>query len=288
MSSNNNSTIIRPKYPNLHGYDPSVGLATAGVVGFAVVSIILLALSIRFKKFWFFVAPVAGAVMAIGYGTRIISGNDVHNLGKYITTTLLILLPPTALAAVFLFAQLGKVMKKTGITHPIFRPKVVKYLFLIVDICSIFIQSAGGALLAQSADNINLQTPAKAVMLTGLTIALTSFTLFFFLIVYLHIKVLREKSDEADKKWRVIFIALYISGLLIILRSIYRVAEYAGGYHSAIMLNEGLFFGLDALPMFLLMCVWIPFHPGYVSLSNKDSKKKSTTTDETRGGVEME
>ncbi|KAF2072622.1 hypothetical protein CYY_006060 [Polysphondylium violaceum] len=286
----NNTSAPSPtpeyKYPNLHGYEPSIPLASIAIAAFSLVTIVLFVLTVKFRKWYFMVAVIAGAVEVLGYGTRIMSADDVHNLGLYIATTLLILLPPTALAAVFLFAQLGKVMKKTGIRHPIFRPNVVKYLFLTVDIISIIVQSAGGALLSQSADDPKLATPAKAVMLLGLCVALTSFTLFFFLIIYLHLKV--SKVQEEDKKWRIIFYALYASGLLIILRSIYRVAEYAGGYHSKVMLNEGLFYGLDALVIFLLMCIWVPFHPGFVAISNKGNKNKNKGDVETRGGVEME
>ncbi|KAM9979302.1 hypothetical protein ACTFIY_008555 [Dictyostelium cf. discoideum] len=289
MNSSSLNLADLPKYPNLYGYEPSKGLSIAAIVCFSTVSLILIFLSIKFKKFYFLVAPGAGIVTVIGYAIRIKSAEDTHVLGTYIATTLLILLPPTALAAVFLFAQLGKIMKRTGIQHPIFKPNVVKYLFLIVDIFSIIIQGAGGALLAQSADNPDLDKPAKGVMLTGLCIALCSFTLFFFLIIYLYINVLKVQED--DKKWRIIFIALFASGILIILRSIYRVAEYAGGYHSAVMINEPLFYGLDTLPMFLLMCIWVPFHPGFVSLSkkkeNKEEDKKKYDT-ETRNGVELE
>jgi len=276
-------------YPDLFGFKPSTGLAVAAIVCFSLVTIALFVLTVKFRKWYFMVAVIAGAVEVVGYGTRIMSADDPHQLGLYITTTLLILLPPTALAAVFLFANLGKIMKKTGISHPIFKPNVVKYLFLGVDIFSIIVQGAGGALLSQTVDKPDLATTAKAVMLLGLCVALCSFTLFFFLIIYLHLKVLKIK-DEEDKKWRIIFYALYASALLIILRSIYRVAEYAGGYHSAIMLNEGLFYGLDALAIFILMCIWCPFHPGFVVISNKKNKSKgdieSSTT--TRGGVEME
>ncbi|EGC29551.1 hypothetical protein DICPUDRAFT_95921 [Dictyostelium purpureum] len=292
MSSSSSSSSISsntPKYPDLYGYEPSQGLSIAAIICFSLTTLILTFLSIKYKKWYFLVACVAGAVQTIGYGIRITSAENPHELGIYIATTLLILLPPTAFAAVFLFAQLGKIMKRTGIKHPIFRPNVVKFLFLGIDIFSIIVQSAGGALLAQTADNPKLDKPAKGVMLTGLCIALASFSLFFFLIIYLHIQVLKVQED--DKKWRIIFFGLYPSGILIILRSIYRVAEYAGGYHSAVMLNEPLFYGLDALPMFLLMCIWIPFHPAFVNLSKKGSKDKENKDNnniESRGGVELE
>lgn len=37
-------------------------------------------------------------------------------------------------------------MRKTGIAHPVFRPNIVRWIFLVADILSFIIQSTGGAI----------------------------------------------------------------------------------------------------------------------------------------------
>ncbi|KAN0003921.1 hypothetical protein ACTFIZ_010074 [Dictyostelium cf. discoideum] len=273
-SSFSNSTSMEHPKMDLFGYSPSLGLAITAVVCFSIVTLILTALSLKYKKYYFLVACVAGLLETFGYGIRILAAGTPDKIGLYIVTTLFILIPPSALAAVVLFGQLGRIIKNTGIKHPIFTPKRIKYLFLGVDCFSIFMQASGGGLLAQSGTNPSMGNIGKGVMLASLSLALASFTVFFFTIVYLHIKVRQNKSEQ-DKSWRRIFIALYFSGFLIVLRSIYRVVEYAGGHHSKIMLNEPLFYGLDTLPIFLMMSIWIPFHPGFINLSATKEEVKS-------------
>lgn len=41
-------------------------------------------------------------------------------------------------------------MIKSGVSHPIFKPKVVRYIFLVADIFSFTIQVCGGGLTAIS------------------------------------------------------------------------------------------------------------------------------------------
>jgi hypothetical protein len=57
---------------------------------------------------------------------------------------------------------------------------------------------------------------------------------------------------------------MYIDMILLITRSSYRVAEYANmTFRNPISTNETLFYTLDALLMFILNILWVPFHPGY-------------------------
>ncbi|KYQ89971.1 hypothetical protein DLAC_11728 [Tieghemostelium lacteum] len=274
------SVLLQIQYPNLYGYEPSKGLAIAAIAAFSLVTIIITILTIKFKKWYFFIISIAGAVEVAGYGTRLLSANDTHNLGVYIATTLLILLPPTALACAD-YILVSKVMKKTGISHPIFKPKFVKFFFLGIDVFSLIIQSTGGALLSQAKDN--LQKPAEAIMLLGLSVALASFVFFFFIVIYIHYKI--RNVQEPDSKWRRIIYALYITVFLLVLRSIYRVCEYAGGWMNPIQRSEPTFYACDTLLIFFLMCVWVPLHPGFFNLKPDNSKSKPTVT---RGDVEME
>lgn len=46
------------------------------------------------------------------------------------------------------------------------------------------------------------------------------------------------------------------------IRSFYRVIELSGGYNSRYETTESYFYILDALPLCLALCCYVPFFPG--------------------------
>lgn len=46
------------------------------------------------------------------------------------------------------------------------------------------------------------------------------------------------------------------------IRCIYRVTESSQGFGGSISKIEGLFYGLDTLPLFIAIAVYVPFWPG--------------------------
>jgi len=57
-------------------------------------------------------------------------------------------------------------------------------------------------------------------------------------------------------------VALGVSCVGIIIRSFYRVVELSQGFFGPIAQNEGLFYALDTLPLFIAIFVYVPFWPG--------------------------
>ena len=46
------------------------------------------------------------------------------------------------------------------------------------------------------------------------------------------------------------------------IRSLFRVVELSQGFEGAIATNEALFYGLDTLPLFIAVSIYVPFWPG--------------------------
>ena len=166
---------------------------------------------------------------------------------------------------------------------PFFSPKWVKYIFLVVDVVSFLVQTAGGGMrhecktlmctgiMAVNSDTVEI---GSRITLFGLSVSLAVFVFFLFLCIYLHIIISRQQKEGANDKWKVIFYVLYFDMILLTIRSIYRVAEYATtSFHNSISLNESLFYGLDIVLMIVLLLVWIPFHPGLWDLVEEDNEK---------------
>jgi len=255
-SKMNNSTAATP--PIFFGYFPDLNLAIVSFVLYLVVVITVTAITVRFKKWSFLILSGAGFADCIGWALRMGSTQDPNSLPLYIAMTLFILLPPT-IAATVNYSLLSQVMIDNDIKHPLFTPKRVKWVFLGVDVSAFILQLfAGGAMAVQSMANIG-----RWGIVAGLAISLLCFFFFLCLCVYIHIKA--EKAVEGSRPyWHKIFIALYINMVMLVIRSVFRLAEFAPGYHSAIALNEPLFYGLDALPILLVYATWIPLHPGFI------------------------
>lgn len=152
------------------------------------------------------------------------------------------------------------------IHHPFFTPKRVKWIFLVVDVSAFVLQLFGGGFMAMN--NANLLNVGRYIIIVGLAISLLCFLFFLFLCIYIHTKV-EQAVTGSRPKWHLVFLAIYTNMLMLIIRSVYRLAEFAPGYHSAIALNEALFYGLDGLPILLLYLTWVPLHPGFVFKQTK-------------------
>ena len=60
--------------------------------------------------------------------------------------------------------------------------------------------------------------------------------------------------------------SLYVVSALVIIRSIFRVVEYAQGHEGYLQSHEVFFYVFDSIPMFALM-VWLSWrHPGEIEL----------------------
>ncbi len=113
-------------------------------------------------------------------------------------------------------------------------------------------------------------------MLVGIILVLCLFAFFLFLVGIVHRSVRVQKHTFANEAQvfaafcilhfstnNVLFVDGFedLSMVMIIVRSIYRVAEFSGGFQNPISTNEELFYLCDCLPLLLFMAVWIVFHP---------------------------
>jgi len=261
---------------NIFGYDPNKHAAEAAAILFAALCIITFALNIKFKSRFLMVIPIAALMETIGYALRPYSA---FNVGKYIITTLCILLAPTIFAMAD-YALISKIMIKTGVHHPIFTPKRVRWMFLWADVTSFLIQIAGGGLTAST--NIQTSLMGSKLLIAGLSIALCVFVFFLFMLIYIYFKM-RDNLNDDLRNCKIMMYVLFFDMILLILRSAYRVAEYGDlKYHNSVSTNEHLFYGCDFTEMLLLNLIWVPFHPGFWNILEIPDETNPTISDQKR------
>lgn len=252
---------------NYFKYIPNETLIYVAAGGFAAASIFYSVQVFRYRA-WYFIPFLIGCISeAAGYGARRYSADHVDQIGPYIGQGLLLLLPPA-----FFSATVYMILKKIIICmdaqeYSKLSTKWLTKIFVAADVFSLFLQAAGGGL--QGAKKKNLTSIGQGTTIFGLAVQVVAFTVFLWLTWHFTAAMLKdfnspaytcaEKGQERSWKapWRRCIYAIYASGTLILIRSIYRIIEYAMGHEGYLMVHEMYFYALDTLPMFLTTLVFI-------------------------------
>ncbi|KAA1466426.1 hypothetical protein DENSPDRAFT_925849 [Dentipellis sp. KUC8613] len=140
--------------------------------------------------------------------------------------------------------------------------------FLSSDITTFLIQAAGGGISLGNGPN-SAQNGGH-IFLAGLVLQLVSFLIYTAIFTTFTYRVRKYEptvwAKDAGMRWyndwRALAGALGLSCVGIIIRSCYRVAEMSEGFLGSLSTTEGYFYGLDTLPLFIAIVVYIPFWPG--------------------------
>lgn len=113
-------------------------------------------------------------------------------------------------------------MNYVGSSYSVLRPNLITYIFVGCDVASIATQGIGSAVLFQEGTNLKKLKSGRVILIAGLFIQIIAFAVFLAVAA-----IFDRKSHNALKlrvaKLRPLMNAFYISGALILLRSIYRV-----------------------------------------------------------------
>jgi hypothetical protein len=213
--------------------------------------------------------PVSGPsltstiVEVIGFGARAAAHNRTDALMPYIIQNLFILLPP-ALFAASIYMTLGRIINAVNGGHlSIIRPTWLTKIFVGGDVFSFMVQGGGGGMMA-GGDQSKVKL-GQNMILGGLGIQLVMFGLFWLTAVLFHLKIRKNPTTESytiDAKWEQYLGMLYMVSALIMIRSIFRVAEYVMGNDGYLLMNEWPLYVFDATLMFGVTVLFYWRHPG--------------------------
>lgn len=134
-----------------------------------------------------------------------------------------------------------------------------------------------------AAGTVSAMNTGANIVVGGLVIQLLFFGFFVIVSAIFHWRVKRQNyssnhvsssSSSRGKSWESIMWALYAACFLILVRSIFRVAEFVEGNDGYIMKREYLLYIFDACLMALTGVVLAVFYPG-MSLGRVDDKRES-------------
>lgn len=137
---------------------------------------------------------------------------------------------------------------------------------------------------AKSADDVKM---GENIIIGGLFIQIIFFGFFMIVALVFHRRISNRPTRAAmmiDAPWKQLVYVLYISSGLIMIRSVYRVAEYVTGSEGVLMSKEFYLYCLDALPMLLVALSYNYFHPGQVINNKSQNRRLSVSSLEILGG----
>ena len=121
-------------------------------------------------------------------------------------------------------------------------------------------------MMASGGSNAGIQ-----ITIVGLIMQLLFFGLFLVTAAIFHRRKLRESSSQdggetlmptpSGNHWTTLLWALYAVGLLILVRSFYRLIEFIDGYGGYVMSHEAFLYVFDASLMSCAMFIMVRYHP---------------------------
>ncbi|KAL6900048.1 RTA1 like domain-containing protein [Trichoderma evansii] len=249
-------------------YDPSFAAAVLFTILFILAAIRHTQLVFK-NRTWYFVPFLIGCLFELaGYIGRAMSAKQTPNwtLMPYLIQSLLTLLGPTLFAA-SIYMVLGRLIRFLDAdSYSLIRPQWLTKFFLMGDVLSFFAQSGGGGILA-TAKSESSQNMGNNVILLGLGIQIVFFAFFMIVTMVFHVRIGKTptvKSLSTTSPWQRFFWVLYTTSMLIMIRSIYRMAEYAQGNDGFLLKSEAFVYILDALLMFAVTVIFSFYHPSTV------------------------
>ncbi|KAJ5778801.1 sphingoid long-chain base transporter RSB1 [Penicillium odoratum] len=254
-------------------YVPSLAGNAFYLALFAIFLVIQLGLGIRYKTWGFLAGLFGGLVLEIiGYLGRVQLHNNPFVFSSYLEYLICLTIGPAFFSA-SIYICLGRIVVVYGEQISLLRPRTYTMVFVSCDLVSLILQAAGGAITSiADADQQDLAQIGVHIMIAGLASQVASLV-FFMVLCLQYAWSVHKNSDSLNKaanmielrnsfRWKAFLTGLFLATITIFIRSVFRVAELNGGFHSSLANNEILFMILEgAMIVIAILCLTV-LHPG--------------------------
>lgn len=136
---------------------------------------------------------------------------------------------------------------------------------------------------------ISAMTTGEHITIGGLAVQLVFFSVFIATSTIVHYRIRKNPTEKAftpsrssgalsvlhNTTWETVMTGLYVSSILILVRSIFRLIEYAQGNGGYLISHEVFMYVFDSMLMFFTMIVMSVFHPSKVLSPSTKSRRVS-------------
>ncbi|KAF9700059.1 hypothetical protein EKO04_001575 [Ascochyta lentis] len=248
----------------LWNYVPSIAAAVIFIILFLAMTA-LISWRMFKTKTWFCVPFAIGGLFEFaGYCARASAHNKTGRIMPYSTQSVFILLGP-ALFAASIYMCLSRIIRGVrGDQHSLIKPSRLTKTFVTGDVLSFVVQGGAAGLMVTSN---NVKT-GEGMVIGGLMIQIIMFGLFAVTAIMFQKRIERSPTPESCSSalpWQKSMRMLYIVSALIMVRSIFRVAEYAMGNAGYLLKHEWTLYIFDSTLMFVVTVVYFLWYPTWIT-----------------------
>lgn len=214
-------------------------------------------------------SPDIFAVEFAGYCARASASKKTGKIMPFASQNVFILLGP-ALFAASIYMCLSRIIHGIQASHlsPI-KPRILTRTFVTGDVLS-FVVQGGAAGMMVTGKNAKL---GEGIVIAGLLIQIIMFGLFAATAVLFRKRITHTSTPESRNSavpWGQSMRMLFVVSALIMVRSIFRVAEYTMGGEGYLLQNEWPLYIFDSLLMFAVMVVYYLWYPTWITLAKSE------------------
>ncbi|PYI11623.1 RTA1-domain-containing protein [Aspergillus sclerotiicarbonarius CBS 121057] len=254
-------------------YVPSLAGNAFYLAVFAALLIAQVGLGIRYRTWGYLIGLFGGLVLEIiGYAGRLQMHYNPFRFDPYLEYLICLTIGPAFFSA-SIYICLGRIVVIYGEKVSRLRPRTYTIVFVLCDLISLILQAAGGAITSTAdADQADLAQTGVNIMIAGLATQVASLVLFMGLCLDYAWQVrknphnlnpdVRMRNLRNSFLWKAFLGGLALATLTIFIRSVFRVAELKGGFHSALANNEVDFMILEGAMIVIAILSLTGLHPG--------------------------
>lgn len=176
---------------------------------------------------------------------------------------LLLCAPPLLAGSIYM--SLGRLITALDAARfSLIRPSILTKIYVLIDVLAFFSQLGGVGV--QASGDSHLMAIGKKCILGGLIFQEVALVFFTYIAVRVQQKLSREPTDVSlgighVLRWRRYFAVMYVATVLLMVRNMVRLIEFAQGPKGTIASNEAFIYVFDAVPMALVMITPLVFYP---------------------------
>ncbi|KZL75900.1 parasitic phase-specific protein psp-1 [Colletotrichum tofieldiae] len=249
-------------------YQPSIPASGTFIAFFALALVVHAIEGIKWKTWGFMASMICGCVLEIvGYVGRLLIHDNPFDFEGFLMQIICITVAPVFFSAaiyVLLSQTMSARINFLDRSMSRFSPRLYYWTFIPVDIVSLVLQAAGGALSAVGTTKEDVDQGVD-ISLAGLVLQVASLLVFCSLFADYMITYTRSKTrPPMSQRLKLYLLFLGLSTFFILLRCIYRIVELHEGYFSHWFRDETLFIALESAIMVLAVFSLAFGHPGLV------------------------
>ncbi|KAH6637176.1 RTA1 like protein-domain-containing protein [Chaetomium tenue] len=252
-------------------YNPSFPVTVLATALYGIILLAIFYLTIIKYRAWFFTTVVVGtAVEVLGYALRCYSIKQPTQVAPFAASHSLIVLAPILIAAgnyLLIGRLIRAVLDPERTRHRVLGipARWLTRVFVCCDVVSCLVQASGSGLAAAQNWVGRMAEVGVGVLIGGLVLQTVAFAVFLGVLGRFWGMATGTGGElvrgDAPGGWRRVVGAVVVSSVLIMIRCIYRVAEFAEGMEGYSFNHEWLFWVFESAPMLIAIGVFCVFHP---------------------------